>query len=107
VQAPWDVTSVRIQNTEPKYRLLPGYSVRLTPIAQWKNTDGRYAIALELKNEESRSVPLDPRRIRSESSWRSFATLTDVLEPSGRRGDTTTAVLISNGIWGEVSEWLR
>lgn len=92
---------------EPIEHLVVGYRITARPLAQWRSESGDYAIAIALENQEARTVTLDPRKMRRSDRWLSLAMINDQLGPRGTRGDSTTIVIVADGRWDEVSEWLR
>ena len=107
IDAPWDVEEARLSSPVPIDNMLVGHAVTATPLAQWRTATGDYAIAVGIENQESRSVELDPRMMRRNDRWISLAMINDRLSPRGSRGDRTTIVIVADGRWTEVSEWLR
>ncbi len=102
-----DVTKIRLRREAPKKHLIPGANVTITPMAQWRTDSGLYAIGIFLKNNENRVVQIDPRRLRADPRWKTLSLLNGVLAPMNTVGDSTTMVVIADGNWMEVSQWLR
>ena len=102
-----DVSPIRLKDKTSKYHLLTGADVDVTPIAQWRTDEGLYAVGLQIQNRESRRIELDPRQIRYGTRWRTMALHSPFLNPANVLGDSTTAVIITDGAWEDVSVWLR
>lgn len=107
IDKPWDVEQARLVRVETLEHLLVGYRVRARPLAQWRSHTGDYAIAIALENQEARTITLDPRKMRRSDRWLSLSMINDQLGPRGSRQGKTTIVIVADGRWGEVSEWLR
>lgn len=107
IDRPRDVADARLVRVDALEHLLVGHRVLARPLAQWRSESGDYAIAISLENQESRTITLDPRRMRRSDRWLSLAMINDRLGPRGSRHDRTTIVIVADGRWSEVSEWLR
>ena len=102
-----DVSKIRVKDKSIKNHILTGASVAVTPIAQWRTDDGRYVVGLRIQNHEARDVELNPTQMRYGERWRTMALYSSFLSPVNALGDSTTAVVIADGAWEEISQWLH
>jgi len=107
IQQPPDVESVALKNTDALKHLVLGRDVLAQPIRQWRTRQGLYAIALELLNQEDRSLSLDARTMRSDPRWLSLAMHRAKLSAKHAHGDSTFVVVLAESYWQEARRWLR
>lgn len=107
IKQPADVSHVPLKSSGILTRLIVGANVTARPIRQWRTTGALFAVALELVNQESRTVSLDPLTMRSDPRWLSIAALTDSLSDVNTPGERTVVVVLSETPWQEASQWLH
>lgn len=80
-------------NTQPLSHLLRGQAIKAIPIASWRA--GRLTVtAVELTNQGSNFITLDPRQLRGQ--WRAATFQHTRLHPAGSSAASTAVYLIAD-----------
>ena len=102
-----NLSSKTFDNPPTYTRLLPGHDVLAIPFSQWWTTDGMYATALHITNNEPYLIRIDPRKIRSSPDWIAFSSISKELLPANQYGDKIVAVVITRQSFVDISDWMK
>lgn len=101
------LSSKTFENPPTYTRLLPGHDVLAIPFSQWWTTDGLYATALHITNNEPYTIRIDPRKLRSSPDWIAFSSIANELHPANQYGDKMIAVVITRQSFTDISDWMK
>ncbi len=101
------LSSKTFENPPTYTRMIPGHDVIAIPFSQWWTTDGMYATALHITNNEPYTIRIDPRKLRSSPDWVAFSSIANELHPAKQYGDRMIAVVITRQSFTDISDWMK